>query len=140
MIDGILVAVTPFAYLAAILASSGCMLLLDHRFELYLFRDLRRALIVQAAGVGLLLIWDLICIQLGVFARGDGPFLSGYEIVPHLTIEEPFFLWFLCHLTMVVATGTGRLLDRGGHEPATAPASAVRNDASPDDPGRGQSR
>lgn len=102
---------TSWAYLAAILASSVCMLLLDHRFRLYLFRDTRRALIVQGVGVGVLLLWDLICISLGVFARGEGPYLSGYEIVPHLTIEEPFFLWFLCHLTMVVATGVGRLLD-----------------------------
>ncbi|MFQ6484406.1 MULTISPECIES: lycopene cyclase domain-containing protein [Brachybacterium] len=114
--------VTSWAYLAAIIASSGCMLLLDHRFRLYLFRDRRRALRVQAAGVGLLLVWDLVCIALGVFARGEGPYLSGYEIVPHLTIEEPFFLWFLCHLTMVVATGADRLLcaRAGGRDGAAA--------------------
>lgn len=110
MIAGLLAALSGYAYLVVILVSSACMLLLDHRFRLYLFRDPRRALGVQAVGVGLLLAWDLICIRLGVFARGEGPYLSGYEIVPHLTIEEPFFLWFLCHLTMVVATGADRLL------------------------------
>ena len=56
--------VTSWAYLAAIIASSVCMLLLDHRFRLYLFRDRRRALRVQAAGVGLLLVWDLVCLSL----------------------------------------------------------------------------
>lgn len=102
-------ALMPLGYLTAILLSSGAMLLLDHRFCLYLFRAPARALAVQGIGVAAFLAWDLVCIHLGVFARGAGPFLTGIEIVPHLTLEEPLFLWFLCHFTMVVFCGASRL-------------------------------
>ncbi|MDO5662960.1 MAG: lycopene cyclase domain-containing protein [Brachybacterium sp.] len=101
---------TGFGYLAALLVSSGAMLLIDHRFRLYLFADTTRALAVQGIGVAAFVVWDLVCIQLGIFGRGDGPFLTGWEIVPHLTIEEPIFLWFLCHFTMIVLLGADRLL------------------------------
>lgn len=99
---------TSLGYLAAILVSSASMLLIDHRWRLYLFAAARRALAIQAIGVGAFLAWDLVCIRLGIFERGTGPFLTGVEIVPHLTIEEPFFLWFLCHFTMLVFTGAER--------------------------------
>lgn len=100
-----------FGYLAAIVLGSLAMAMIDRRFRLYLWNAPRRAVIVQVIGVCAFLAWDLVCIQLGIFERGQGPFLTGVEIVPHLTIEEPFFLWFLCHFTMIVFTGSVRLFE-----------------------------
>lgn len=98
-----------FGYLAAILLSSGAMLLIDHRFTLYLFARPRRALLIQLIGVGCFLTWDIVCIGLGIFVRGTGPFLTGVELLPHLPVEEPLFLWFLCHFTMIVFCGAAQL-------------------------------
>lgn len=101
-----------FGYLLSILLSIGAMMLIDHRFSLFVFRAPRRALRVLGTGTAAFLVWDVICIQLGIFGRGSGPFLTGWEIIPHLTVEEPFFLWFLCHFTMIVFTGAQRILER----------------------------
>lgn len=103
----------PGLYLAAILATECCMLLIDRRWRLYLFADLPRALAVQAVGVMMFLAWDVLCIELGIFFRGPGPWQTGVTLLPELTLEEPFFLWFLCHFTMVLFTGLERVLDAG---------------------------
>src|SRR5690606_14828151 len=57
-------------YLLVLLASTGCMVLLDHRFRLFFFASARRAAIVLAAGVAFFLAWDVAGINLGLFFRG----------------------------------------------------------------------
>lgn len=100
-----------FAYLAAPLVSAASMVLIDRRWRLYLFAAPGRVLVVQAVGVGFLLAADLVGIGAGIFQRGEGPYLSGLDLAPHLPVEEPIFLWFLCHLTMLVFCGVRRGLD-----------------------------
>lgn len=99
----------PGLYLAALLASSAAMVLIDRRFSLYLFRFPPRALLVQGIGVAAFLAWDFVGIGLGIFFRGAGPYFVGLELAPELPVEEPVFLWFLCHFTMIVFTGADRL-------------------------------
>jgi lycopene cyclase domain-containing protein len=89
-------------YLAALLVSLGCMVLLDRRFRLFLFADTRRGLLVLAVGVAFFLLWDLVAIGLGFYGRGQGKALSGVELAPHLPVEELVFITFLCYLTMVL--------------------------------------
>lgn len=115
-----------FGYLISILLAIGAMAQIDRRFSLLVFRAPRRALLVLGIGTAAFLVWDVICIQLGIFGRGSGPFLTGWEIIPHLTVEEPFFLWFLCYFTMIVFTGAQRLLGPAGQ----------RRSPGPDGPGR----
>ncbi len=89
-------------YLAALLVSLGCMVLLDRRFRLFLFADARRGALVLAVGVTFFLLWDLVSIGLGFYGRGQGAALSGVELLPHLPVEELVFITFLCYLTMVL--------------------------------------
>jgi lycopene cyclase domain-containing protein len=89
-------------YLAALLVSLGCMVLLDRRFRLFLFADARRGALVLAVGVAFFLLWDLVAIGLGFYGRGQGESLSGIELLPHLPLEELVFITFLCYLTMVL--------------------------------------
>ena len=103
-------------YLACLLLSLGAMVLLDARFRLVFWRDARRAAIVLAVGLLFFLAWDVAGIALGVFARGDSPFLSGVELGPELPLEEIFFLLFLCYLTLVLIFGARALLDRRRRE------------------------
>jgi lycopene cyclase domain-containing protein len=97
-------------YLAALLAGIVCMLLLDHRFTLFFWRDAKAAVTVTGVGVLFLLGWDLAGIGLGIFLRGEGAIATGMMLGPQLPIEEPVFLLFLVLCTMVLYTGARRFL------------------------------
>lgn len=101
------------AYLTALLVPFGCMLLIDRRFGLFLFRDPLRAALVLAAGLIFFLAWDLAAISLGIFLHGPAPYMTGIMLAPELPLEEPVFLLFLSHLTMVLVLGFQRLFSRG---------------------------
>ncbi|MGP0224455.1 MULTISPECIES: lycopene cyclase domain-containing protein [unclassified Paenarthrobacter] len=107
-----------FVYLASLLAGIGCMLLLDHRFRLFFWRDARAASIVTAVGVLFLLAWDLAGIGLGIFLRGEGAIATGVLLAPELPLEEPVFLTFLVLCTMILYTGAARLLAARQARPA----------------------
>lgn len=99
-------------YLAVLLIGTLCMLLLDHRFRLFFWRDARAAAIVTAVGVLFLLGWDLAGIGLGIFLRGEGAIATGVMLGPQLPLEEPVFLLFLVLCTMVLYTGARQMLGR----------------------------
>jgi lycopene cyclase domain-containing protein len=87
-------------YLAALLVSLGCMMLLDWRYRLFFWRDARRAAIVLVAGVAFFLVWDLCGVGLDIFYRGETEIMTGVLLAPELPLEEAFFLALLCYLTM----------------------------------------
>ncbi len=89
-------------YLAALAVSITGMVVLDRRFRLFFWRDARRASVVLPVGVVFFLLWDLAGIGLGVFFRGQTPFMTGLQLAPELPIEEVLFLTLLCYLTMNV--------------------------------------
>ena len=99
-----------FAYLLTLLLSLGAMVLLDHRFRLFFWRNPVRAAIVLAAGLVFFLVWDLFGIGLGIFYRGETTLMTGLLLAPELPVEEFFFLTFLCYLTMNAVQGTHLLL------------------------------
>ena len=99
-------------YLLCLLGSLGAMVLLDRRFGLFFWSDARRAALVLVIGVVFFLIWDLFGIGLGIFFRGETALMTGLLLAPELPLEELFFLAFLCYLTMVLVTGTERILAR----------------------------
>lgn len=105
-------------YLACLLIGIGCMLLIDYRFQLFFWRAPAAAALVTAAGVGFLLLWDAAGIAAGIFLRGDAQIASGIVLAPELPLEEPVFLVFLVLCTMILYTGSTRLLEayseRGG--------------------------
>ncbi|MFK0403709.1 lycopene cyclase domain-containing protein [Microbacterium sp. NPDC090225] len=107
-----------FVYLAALLVSTGCMLLLDRRFRLFFWRDAVAATVVTISGLAFFLIWDVFGIVTGIFYRGESAIATGIVLAPEMPLEEPVFLTFLVICTMVVYTGAARLLTRGRARPA----------------------
>ncbi|MEO6828016.1 MAG: lycopene cyclase domain-containing protein [Microbacteriaceae bacterium] len=99
-------------YLLILLTSIGCMMLLDHRYRLFFWKDAIRAALVLTLGVVFFLSWDLLGIGLGIFSRGETPYMVGLLLGPELPVEEPIFLGFLCYLIMVLLAGTDRILAR----------------------------
>ena len=104
-----------FVYLGALLVSIGCMLLLDRRFRLFFWRDPLAAAIVTAVGTAFFLAWDVFGIAFGIFLRGDGAIATGILLAPELPIEEPVFLVFLVLCTMVLYSGSLRMLAARRH-------------------------
>ena len=87
-------------YLAALLVALTGMVMLDRRFALFFWADARRAAIVSVAGIAFFVVWDLFGIGLGIFFRGETPFMTGLQVAPELPVEELFFLTLLCYLVM----------------------------------------
>ncbi|WP_082105488.1 lycopene cyclase domain-containing protein [Demequina subtropica] len=96
------------AYLAALLVSLGGLGMIDRRYRLAVFDRPRAALVTVAATVGLLLLWDLVGVGLGVFFVGPSAWLTGIRIAPEVPLEEPVFLTLLAYQTLLV----WRWLDR----------------------------
>lgn len=105
-----------FVYLAVLLASTGCMVLLDRRFRLFFWRDARRATIVLTVGVLFFVLWDVLGIALGIFFRGESAISTGVLLAPELPIEEPLFLLFLSYLTMVLVSGVELIVRSRGRK------------------------
>jgi lycopene cyclase domain-containing protein len=92
----------PGLYLVAILLSAAGIAILDARWRLVFAPAPGRAAATILIGTAFFVVWDLVGIATGVFVKGDSPLLLGVNLAPHLPIEEPFFLAFLCYLALVV--------------------------------------
>lgn len=101
-------------YLACLLISTGCMVLLDYRYRLAFFRVPVRALVALLASLALFITWDAVGISLGVFRHLDSVWASGILLGLEFPLEELFFLTFLTYLTLILLTGTQRVLDARG--------------------------
>ncbi len=99
-------------YLGALLVSTAGIAALDWRFRLALWRRPGTTLLVVAIGTAFFLVWDAVGIATGVFVKGDSPLLIGWDLAPHLPIEEPVFLAFLSYLAIVVFAAVERRADR----------------------------
>lgn len=99
-----------FLYLAALLVSLTGMVVLDRRFRLFFWQDARRATVVLTTGIVFFLIWDLVGINLGVFFRGAGQWMTGILLAPELPLEEVFFLTLLCYMTMNVFAALSKVV------------------------------
>ena len=91
----------PGVYLIALLVSFAGMLTLDARYRLALWAAPVPSALAIAIGTMFFVVWDAVGIAAGVFVRGGSPLLLGVELFPHLPVEEPVFLAFLCHLALV---------------------------------------
>lgn len=99
-----------FIYLGSLVVFIFCMALCDHQWKLGFFRNApRAALAVGVTFVGFLL-WDVFGIVTGTFYRGDSPYMTGIDLAPHMPIEELFFLFFLCYLTLNLTSGVSLIL------------------------------
>ena len=87
-------------YLAALLFTIGCMVLVDYRYRTFFFVDPIRAAIVLVCGVAFFSVWDLAGIRSGIFFRGETEFMTGLQVAHEFPVEELFFLTLLCYLTM----------------------------------------
>jgi lycopene cyclase domain-containing protein len=89
-------------YLLTLVGSLAGMVLLDRRHSLVFFKHFQASTLAIALGVAFFAIADLVGIFLGVFFRGDSPYLSGLVIAPEFPVEELLFLTLLCYCILAV--------------------------------------
>ncbi len=92
----------PGVYLLLLLISAGGLVALDARFRLAFWRTSWRTSATVVIGTVFFLAWDAVGSTAGVFVKGDSPLLLGIDLAPHLPIEEPVFLAFLCYLALLI--------------------------------------
>jgi lycopene cyclase domain-containing protein len=88
------------AYLAVLLISIAGMFVLDRKFKLAFFRDLKVSAVTMVLGVAMFTAWDDMGIRLGIFFRGSGQWMTGLQLFPEYPIEELFFLILLNYLAL----------------------------------------
>ena len=91
-----------FAYILALLGVIGTLLIADARLRLAFFDQPRRACLTLAGGLAVFLVWDLLGIAFNIFAEGVSAYALGVYILPHMPLEEPFFLFLLCYLSLLL--------------------------------------
>ena len=109
---------TQLAYLGSIVATIGCMAIMDHRWRLFFWADARRAVPVLLVGTAFFVTWDTVALSLGYYERAGSPYLTGIEIAGLLPLEEVFFSAFLPYITMVLHALATRWLSRPKAEPS----------------------
>lgn len=114
----------PGLYLTAIIGSAAGIALLDRRWRLAAWHAPARTAGAVLLGTPFFLAWDAVGIASGVFVKGDSPLLIGIDLAPHLPLEEPFFLAFLCYLAIVVEAAARRMLDRADRASRRSPESS----------------
>ena len=90
------------AYLFALLLFIGAMGAIDAKYKLVFFRDRPAAIRSVFAGLVFFIIWDLMGIHAGIFFEGKSEYMTGFMVLPHLPIEEFFFLTLLVYTPLVV--------------------------------------
>ena len=88
--------------------------MLDRRYRLAFWSDWRRAAACVGVGVAGFLAWDGAGLALGIFARGDSPYMTGLLLAPELPVEEAFFLALLCYTTLLAWLALVRRSERRG--------------------------
>ncbi|KZE91247.1 lycopene cyclase domain-containing protein [Microbacterium sp. TNHR37B] len=110
----------PGLYLLFLVLSAAGVAALDVRFRLAFPPARARTATTVAVGTVFFLAWDAVGIASGVFVKGSSPLLLGWDLAPHLPVEEPVFLAFLCYLGLVVWQAALRPIRRRGGVDATA--------------------
>ncbi|PFG30636.1 lycopene cyclase domain-containing protein [Paramicrobacterium agarici] len=99
-------------YAGCLLVSLTCIGLLDWRFRLALWRSPARSAAIIIVSVAFFAVWDVAGIALGVFRHTESQWATGILLAPHFPVEELIFLVFLSYLTLVMLSGSTRLLAR----------------------------
>lgn len=97
-----------WAYLLALLISISGLLFIDFRYKLAFWHDLRRTAVTVAIAMNIFIIWDFFGIFLGIFFHGDSPYALPFTLLPEFPVEELFFLFLLCYVSLLVYRGVRR--------------------------------
>ena len=91
-----------FLYLAIILVTIVCLLLVDYRYKLVFFKNLKAAAISIIVVWACLFFWDILGISRGIFYSGGSNFMSGIYFFKDMPLEEPFLLIVIAYTPLLI--------------------------------------
>ena len=89
-------------YLASLVFAISCLVLVDMRYKLAFFHNLKRTAMTLAISVWLFIVWDIFGIRLGIFFHGGSDYALPYRLFPEFPIEELFFLFLLTYVALLL--------------------------------------
>ena len=89
-------------YLISLIIVIGCLVLVDWRYTLAFFYNLKRTAMTLAVSLWLFVVWDIFGIKLGIFFHGDSAYTLPFRIVPEFPVEELFFLFVLTYVALLI--------------------------------------
>lgn len=91
-----------WSYLIGLTIAIACLTVIDYRKKLAFFYDARRTRMTVGLMMAIFILWDLIGINLGIFFSGHSQFALSFMILPDFPIEELFFLFLFCYITLLI--------------------------------------
>lgn len=92
-------------YLFGLIFSICGLLAFDWRHKLAFFHDAKRSGLTIVIAICIFIIWDLLGIGLGIFYSGNSNYALPFMLLPNFPVEELFFLFLLCYVTLLIHTG-----------------------------------
>jgi len=89
-------------YISVLVLSIVGMLLADWKYQLAFWFDWKSSIKSIGAVMALLLIFDIIGVFQNIFTTNQKYVIGIYFGTPNLPIEELFFLFMLCYVTLLV--------------------------------------
>ena len=99
-------------YLLILVVIIGCLVLIDKRYTLAFFYNVRRTVMTLAIAVWLLTVWNIFGITFGIFFHGGSAFTLPFRIIPEFPIEELFFLFVLSYSALLLYRFTAERLKK----------------------------
>lgn len=96
---------THIVYLTGLLLGIAGLVILDYRFKLAFWTDTVRTIKTILIGVTFFIVWDLLGIRFDIFLQGHSQYMLPFSILPEFPLEELFFLFLLCYLTLLLYLG-----------------------------------
>ena len=93
------------SYAFGILLAISGVALMDRQGKLAFWHDKVRTSLTVFSAMGVFIVWDLLGIHLGIFFKGDSPYMLGFEILPQFPVEELLFLFLLCYMPLLIYRG-----------------------------------
>jgi len=95
-------------YLVALVISIAGLGFIDWRYKLAFWYNWRRSILTIGIAMAVFIVWDITGIVTGIFFHGGSEYTLPFRILPEFPIEELFFLFLLCYVTLVLYRGVGR--------------------------------
>ena len=89
-------------YLISLIVVITCLVLVDRKFKLAFFHDLKRTALTIGVSLWLFIVWDIFGIKLGIFFHGGSQYTLPFRIIPEFPIEEFFFLFVLTYSALLI--------------------------------------
>jgi lycopene cyclase domain-containing protein len=89
-------------YLASLVFVITCLVLVDWRYKLAFFHDLKRTALTLGIALWLFIVWDIFGIKLGIFFHGDSAYTLPLRIIPEFPVEELLFLFVLTYVALLI--------------------------------------